>query len=466
MPEFGEPLSSREIDVLDCMVQGATNKEIASQLSISENTVKVHLRRIYAKLGVSTRTEAVTAAIQQGVITVPGMETVTVETPAAPSPTAPVVEAETAVSPSPPPATTAPDTPATTGKPRATRWRTVSIVLAVTLIALLLGFVGWQMFGRDDTVTVTPTAVPFTEIPIGDSRWRLNRPLDSARIGMASATIGLDVYIIGGETAVGVSNTVSIYDTTSFTWRDGTPKPTAVADTTAAVLYGEIYIPGGRLADGQPTNVVEVYSPANNAWRLATALPQPIAGALVLSQDGFLYVFGGWDGDTYLDTAYEFNPRLNSWRPLPPMTHPRAFTAGGAVAGHLYVVGGYDGQDELAICAAFDTLAESWQDCPDMLAPRAGAGGAVLLNQLYVIGGGLTADNEIPFSEEYNPNSQTWQVVNTPMLTDNGHWSYLSVTNVETRLYAIGGNLGDQLSADTYVLETVFQAFIPSLEVP
>ncbi|MCB8967638.1 MAG: hypothetical protein H6660_12175 [Ardenticatenaceae bacterium] len=107
MPEFGEPLSSREIDVLDCMVQGATNKEIASQLSISENTVKVHLRRIYAKLGVSTRTEAVTAAIQQGVITVPGMETVTVETPAAPSPTAPVVEAETAVSPSPPPATTA-----------------------------------------------------------------------------------------------------------------------------------------------------------------------------------------------------------------------------------------------------------------------------------------------------------------------------------------------------------------------
>lgn len=465
MPELGEPLSSREIDVLDSMVQGATNKEIASRLSISENTVKVHLRRIYTKLGVSTRTEAVTVAIQQGVVTVVMQE-----------PTAPEAAAPVAVDVAPPPEATAvatptpdpipPDIPAEVGHTTPVLWHPIAITLAVVLAATLLAFGGWQLFGRGDNVTAVLTPEPFSEMPIGDSRWRISRPLAAGYAGMSVATIGLDIYSIGGETDAGVVNTVNVYDTTSYTWSSRAAKPTAVSDAVAAVLFGEIYIPGGRLANGEPTTVVEVYSPANNAWYLATALPQPIGGGLVLSQGGLLYIFGGWNGSAYLDLAYEFNPHLNSWRPLPPMPQPRAFAAGGAIAGQLYVVGGYDGQQELAACAIFDPLAEVWQECPDMLIPRAGAGATVLLNQLYVIGGGITNVHEIPFSEQYNPNTQTWQVVNTPMLSDGSHWARLGVTNVETRLYALGGELQNQLSADTYILETVFQAFIPSIEVP
>jgi DNA-binding CsgD family transcriptional regulator len=59
-------LSRREEEVLALLVQGATNRELARALFISEATVKVHLRHIYAKLGVRTRTEAVVQALERG----------------------------------------------------------------------------------------------------------------------------------------------------------------------------------------------------------------------------------------------------------------------------------------------------------------------------------------------------------------------------------------------------------------
>jgi LuxR family maltose regulon positive regulatory protein len=72
MADYGESLSEREMDVLNCVAEGASNKEAAARLFISQNTVKVHLRNIYTKLGVSSRTEAVTQAMQLGLIAMPG----------------------------------------------------------------------------------------------------------------------------------------------------------------------------------------------------------------------------------------------------------------------------------------------------------------------------------------------------------------------------------------------------------
>jgi len=61
-------LSAREIQVLELIVRGLANKQIAYTLSIAEHTVKNHVKNILSKLGVQDRTQAATAAIQRGII--------------------------------------------------------------------------------------------------------------------------------------------------------------------------------------------------------------------------------------------------------------------------------------------------------------------------------------------------------------------------------------------------------------
>ncbi len=68
MPEVPDPLTSREMDVLSLLAQGRSNKEMAHALHLAEETVKFHVRRILAKLGVQSRTQAVLEAIRLGMV--------------------------------------------------------------------------------------------------------------------------------------------------------------------------------------------------------------------------------------------------------------------------------------------------------------------------------------------------------------------------------------------------------------
>jgi len=61
-------LSQREMEVLHLLVRGRSNKEIASSLFITEDTVKAHLKTLFVKLGVQDRTDAAITAIRQGIV--------------------------------------------------------------------------------------------------------------------------------------------------------------------------------------------------------------------------------------------------------------------------------------------------------------------------------------------------------------------------------------------------------------
>jgi two-component system NarL family response regulator len=61
-------LTPRELQILELVVRGFVNKQIAFSLNVSEFTVKNHMKRLLAKLGVQDRTQAATAAIERGII--------------------------------------------------------------------------------------------------------------------------------------------------------------------------------------------------------------------------------------------------------------------------------------------------------------------------------------------------------------------------------------------------------------
>jgi DNA-binding NarL/FixJ family response regulator len=66
---FDEPLTPREIEVLELLAEGLPNKAIATRLSISDQTVKFHVSSISGKLGARNRTDAVRRAVRRGLIT-------------------------------------------------------------------------------------------------------------------------------------------------------------------------------------------------------------------------------------------------------------------------------------------------------------------------------------------------------------------------------------------------------------
>jgi DNA-binding NarL/FixJ family response regulator len=64
-----EPLSPREVSILELVAAGKANKSIAFEMAVSEETVKAHLKNIFSKLGVNDRTQAVTTGLRRGIIT-------------------------------------------------------------------------------------------------------------------------------------------------------------------------------------------------------------------------------------------------------------------------------------------------------------------------------------------------------------------------------------------------------------
>jgi two-component system NarL family response regulator len=67
----GSELTAREMEVLELIVKGQSNKEIGASLKISEATVKSHVNNMLSKLGVSDRTQAATMALQRGLVHLP-----------------------------------------------------------------------------------------------------------------------------------------------------------------------------------------------------------------------------------------------------------------------------------------------------------------------------------------------------------------------------------------------------------
>ncbi|MGC9346873.1 MAG: Kelch repeat-containing protein [Anaerolineae bacterium] len=437
--EYGESLTDRELEITDLVAEGLTNREIAARLFLSPNTVKVHLRNIFTKTGVSSRTELSMLAIQEGWISVPGM----VEG------TAPDGEEESEETPTSP---LLPDWP----------WQRWSILTAGLVLALVILFLPQrpsspasaagpgEVFGA--TEPVSPIRAPALE-----DGWEELPPQPVRRAGMATAAYQNKIYVIGGMTDEGASDHVDIYDVVSQSWQAGPPRPSALAHVKAVEIDGEILVPGGCDAEWTPQANVHLYNPEENLWYEAAPLPTPLCAYALAAYQGQAYLFGGWDGEAYRTLAYTYHPDQDTWRPIQQPEQARGFGDAAALIDQIFYVGGYDRRRELATCEVYSPEGDQWQACNSMLQPRGGLGLVSIGGRVYAIGGGW--QTPLGFSERYTPDTDEWSVVETPVV---GEWRNLSAVAWETSIYAIGGWNGTGFLNRTYTLEVLpWRVFIP-----
>jgi len=423
-------LSEREQEILRLVATGASNKEIAQKLFITTNTVKVHLRNIFTKIGVASRTEATVFAIQAGLVQLEGAPIS--GSSAEPELIAPVLA------------------------PRARMSRAWLAIAA--LIVLLIGVVSVGMFRQ------TSAPVSASPAPPARSRWQERAVLLTPRSGLAAAAYENRIYALGGESAQGISANVERYDPASDSWIALASKPTAVTDVGAAVIGGQIFVPGGRRdsAHLQISDRLEVYNPRQDRWEQRARLPEPISAYALATFEGKLYVFGGWNGKRYLDSVYVYAPDEDVWRAQTPMPTARGYAGAAVVGGKILVVGGFDGQAALAISEAYlperdIAQDEPWETRASLPEGRYGMGVTNISNVAYVIGGEGEKDRALA-SLQYSPEEDRWIAFENPLPKS---WAYLSLISFGSYVYGIGGKMGDAPTGQTVAYQAIYTILVP-----
>jgi len=428
-------LSEREMEILRLVATGATNQEIARQLIISINTVKVHLRNIFEKLEVTSRTEATMVAVRQGWVQIPGQ---------AGPPAQLRVEDEIGAKALPLTRPEQPPLPLQERWPRVPLGKRICLILA-TAAALAILVLPPMLESRANGNRQDPIQGIFPGISPGvaSSRWQARAQMPTPRTHLAVASLSNRVYAIGGVGNQGVVGKVEMYDPTTDTWTSRRAKPTPAGFVSAAVLGDRIYVPGGAVAETQVIDVLEVYDPQTDSWERRTALPRALARYGLAAFDGRLYVFGGWDGQDYVATVYSYDPATDRWQELPPMEQPRGLLGAAALLDHIYVVGGYDGSTEYSSCSAYDPADGTWDECAPMAMRRSNLGLIAVVDSLYAIGGAL--NGYLAFNERYDPRIDIWVRFETPVVDQ---WLAPGLAYAFPYIYAIGGWNGTTLGVN------------------
>lgn len=437
------PLSEREMDVAELLATGASNSEIARDLSISPHTVKVHVRNIYDKLQVSSRTEASMLLVQHGWIVVPGMSQ-------------PAVDAVPQIPP-PAPLADRPEEPAL--------WQ--SIWMVATLAVLLLAFWLPSFLQADAAFPDLLTDSGYTSLgqPIlaPQPRWEARTPLTEPRSRMAFVRDGDLLYSIGGESNGAASAEVAVYDLNVNAWEVVAPLPRPLANMAAAALNGRIYAAGGsNVSDDGVTISADFlrYGGEETGWEALAALPQPLAGAALVAAEDALYLLGGWDGAEMHDEVWRLamaadGDPAGNWELAARLPAARAFFGSTVVDGELYVVGGHDGQQELREADAFSLDEGTWRQLPPLSTPR---GGLTLIYDdlaIFALGGGWTYP--IRTHERYDPAINVWSNFPSPI---QGQWRHLGAAAKDGQLHLVGGWSGAYLDSH-YQYQSTFRALLP-----
>ncbi len=491
-------ISEREREILQLVASGATNQQIAHQLNISVNTVKVHLRNIFSKIGVVSRTEATLYAVRTGLIQVDTLPEAQPEHHAEPSSVGEDVsrteaEEEVAIASkshlslnvlSPanvgmpviplPSDTTDNQSPmelaSMQAAPPQSQRLTSRLVLSGAVVLLLVFLIILVLFplvqsGEQVATPVAPASE--VELPEMDERWQELAQMPTAQASFALANFAFDgkayLYTIGGVTPdAAASDQVLRYDLETNTWVSFSQKPTAVRDVQGVVVGNRIYVPGGQLASGAVTDQFEAYDPQQDRWVSLQSLPEPRSGYALAAVEGKIYLIGGWNGQTYRDEVWQYNPDQDSWSERTPMPTTRAFAGAVVLQGQIHVIGGKNDTGPLRVHQSYIPAADTADSNPWTLKaplpfPYSHPASATVNNLIFVLAGVDSAE-DVDGSLLYNSNLDAWQSLQTPLSS-----TLLSsrAQMVEDKLYIFGGQEGTDLSRRTYAYQAIYSVLLP-----
>ncbi|HRA52288.1 MAG TPA: kelch repeat-containing protein [Thermoflexales bacterium] len=477
MAEAGEPLTERELEVVRLLATGASNKEIASALSISPNTVKVHLRNVFVKLEADSRTGVTMTAVRNGWVAGgpipasdlppadPQLAELIAPAPAGSDEAAPTAQVISVGAPIPAPPVSVRVAPNPLPLPKLGYFRRASMVLgiAVTLLAAAIAVPAREPASASSPITLrqeNAAAGSGLRFPGENTRWFERTRLPAPREFASAASVGDQIYLIGGVVSALATGDVMIYDLKSNTWATGgAPKPTAVGIASASAIGTRVYVSGGMLSNDTPTNRFEVLDTESGTWTTLAALPLSLAGHASAALGDRIYVMGGYSPAGLNVDTFAYDPRTNTWQRRAAMPTPRGLLAAAALGNQIYVVGGQTDGQERSDCEAYAPAEDVWTACARMTLRRSAFGLAASTGALYAVGGGGTT--YLGFSERYDPVRNAWTLFETPKL---GDWRNIGMAPIRSGVLVAGGRNGADRLRDTFVFELGGnRAFLPAL---
>ena len=432
MSESSE-LSERELEVLRLIATGASNKQIAQDLSISQNTVKVHIRNIFSKTGASSRTEAAIYAVQSGLVDPAGV---------------PLPESRA---------------PGSSGfleswDARPT-WQKLALVgITILGVVLILGLAVWLTRNILNPAGAGPTP----ELVVANvDRWQERAPLPVGRTGLALVAHDSRIFAISGRGKNGVVAEVDRYDPATNIWETLSAKPIPVTGASGVSIGGRIYVPGGMLESGMVTDVLEIYNPGQDEWETGASLPLVTTGYAAVALEGRLYLFGGWDGENFQDSVLRYDPDSDEWEMLPAMPTPRAFGGAADSSGRIYILGGENAGGSLTVVEEFTPAAEidgsdPWRRLDPMPFSRSRFGLATMAGIIHIVGG--EGDGESPPPVKFFPQDGRWEEFEQ---IGPQYWVGLGAVPLETYIHAVGGTVEGQESGAHLIYEAIYTISFP-----
>nr|WP_321465281.1 kelch repeat-containing protein [uncultured Desulfobulbus sp.] len=188
-----------------------------------------------------------------------------------------------------------------------------------------------------------------------EAKWESCSSLHIGRDQFAAGVIDNKLYVFGGNSAYGNSNSLEIFDTATGTWTLGTAHSysAGVEEVTGAVIDGAFFV-FGAWGGGTPYgvfNFVEKYSPKTKTWSSLAPKPTTNAGNPALVYNGEIYIFGGYYGNDDMEDELQYtvveayNPTTNTWRTVTSMPQAYENFAVGLYKDTAYLIGGVYGQE-------------------------------------------------------------------------------------------------------------------------